>query len=204
MYGWREIVPIYEDTEYGRGIIPYLADALQQNGTRLVVRTNIPPSATSAKISKKLSRLKDMRKTIFVLHMTVSVGLKVLSVAKKEGMMSEGYAWIVTDGLSSLVDPLLNSKVMDSMQGIVGVRPYIPITQKFQHFQTKLKQRLSLSLSLGLCINALFKLNFNYCLSFMFDIKSDFTIFNIVKRKIRSMNYYYFHFLYFSFIIFFY
>ncbi|KAA0059726.1 glutamate receptor 2.7-like isoform X1 [Cucumis melo var. makuwa] len=150
MYGWREIVPIYEDTEYGRGIIPYLADALQQNGTRLVVRTIIPPSATSAKISKKLSRLKDMRKTIFVLHMTVSVGLKVLSVAKKEGMMSEGYAWIVTDGLSSLVDPMLNSKVMDSMQGIVGVRPYIPITQEFQHFQTKLKQRLSLSLSLAL------------------------------------------------------
>uniref|UniRef100_A0A0A0LU11 Receptor ligand binding region domain-containing protein n=1 Tax=Cucumis sativus TaxID=3659 RepID=A0A0A0LU11_CUCSA len=154
MYGWREIVPIYEDTEYGRGIIPYLADALQQNGTRLVVRTMISRSSTLAKISKKIKRLKDKRKTIFVVHMTLSIGWKVLSVAKKEGMMSEGYAWIVTDGLSSLVDPLLlESKVMDSMQGIVGVRPYIPITQKFQHFQVKFKQRPPLSLSLGLSMD---------------------------------------------------
>ena len=28
VYGWRQVVPIYEDTDYGKGIIPYLIDAL--------------------------------------------------------------------------------------------------------------------------------------------------------------------------------
>ncbi|CAK9329799.1 unnamed protein product [Citrullus colocynthis] len=35
LYGWREIVPIYGDTEYGRGIIPYLGDALPCKKTAL-------------------------------------------------------------------------------------------------------------------------------------------------------------------------
>ncbi|KAA0035129.1 glutamate receptor 2.7-like isoform X1 [Cucumis melo var. makuwa] len=147
MYGWREIVPIYEDTEYGRGIITNLADALQQNGTRLVRRTMIPLSASETEILKELKRLKDMHETIFLLHTSGCVGRMVLSLAKKEGMFSEGYAWIVTNGLSSLIDPILVSKDLDSMQGIVGIRPYIPITQKLQNFQAKFKQRLPLSLS---------------------------------------------------------
>ncbi|KAI9191569.1 hypothetical protein LWI28_010121 [Acer negundo] len=28
-YGWREVIPIYEDTDYGNGLIPYLNDAFQ-------------------------------------------------------------------------------------------------------------------------------------------------------------------------------
>ncbi|KGN65272.1 hypothetical protein Csa_019705 [Cucumis sativus] len=147
MYGWREIVPIYEDTEYGRGIIPNLADALQQNSTRLVMRTMIPLSASETEILKELKRLKDMHKTIFLLHMSGCVGRMVLSAAKKEGMFSEGYAWIVTNGLSCLVDPILVSEDLDSMQGIVGIRPYIPITQKLQKLQAEFKRRLPFSLS---------------------------------------------------------
>ncbi|KAF9613155.1 hypothetical protein IFM89_005926 [Coptis chinensis] len=27
-FGWREVVPIYEDTDYGKDMIPYLIDAI--------------------------------------------------------------------------------------------------------------------------------------------------------------------------------
>jgi hypothetical protein len=37
-------------------------------------------------------------------------------------MMKEGYGWIITAGLSSLLDPM-GSKVMHSMQGI-GKSPF--------------------------------------------------------------------------------
>lgn len=154
MYGWLEIVPIYEDTEFGHGIIPYLADALQQIGTRLACRTVIPLSASETRISEKLKRLKDLRKRMFVVHMSAAVGSKVFIAAKKEGMMSEGYAWIVTDSLSSLLDPITDSKALDAMQGIVGVRPRIPI-EELQHFQARVNKPLPLSSSSGLSANPL-------------------------------------------------
>lgn len=34
-FGWREIVPIYENTDYGNGLIPYLTDALQEIDIRV-------------------------------------------------------------------------------------------------------------------------------------------------------------------------
>ncbi|MBA0630864.1 hypothetical protein Godav_002917, partial [Gossypium davidsonii] len=40
-------------------------------------------------------------------------------------MISEGYVWIITDGLSSLLDPM-GVKAFGSMQGVLGIRPYIP------------------------------------------------------------------------------
>ncbi|KAI9191803.1 hypothetical protein LWI28_013727 [Acer negundo] len=49
--------------------------------------------------------------------MTASLGSKLFTQANKVGMMNEGYAWIVTEGLSTLMD-LIDPKVMDpSMQG---------------------------------------------------------------------------------------
>lgn len=34
-FGWREIVPIYEDTDYGHRLIPYLRDAFQEIDTQV-------------------------------------------------------------------------------------------------------------------------------------------------------------------------
>ncbi|KAK4257631.1 hypothetical protein QN277_007194 [Acacia crassicarpa] len=49
-YGWREIVPIYEDTEYGRGLIPYLADELEKVNTRVPDRRAIDPNSEESEI----------------------------------------------------------------------------------------------------------------------------------------------------------
>lgn len=35
-FGWREVVLIYEDTEYGNGLIPYITDAFQTIDTRVI------------------------------------------------------------------------------------------------------------------------------------------------------------------------
>ena len=34
-HGWRQVVLVYDDTEYGRGILPYLIDAVQQIDARI-------------------------------------------------------------------------------------------------------------------------------------------------------------------------
>jgi ionotropic glutamate receptor len=122
-YGWREIVPIYEDTDYGNGLIPYLLDAFQEIDVRVPYRSVIPSSSSTREISKELNKLKEKSHTrIFLVHMTSSLGSKLFVQANNAGMMKEGYGWIITAGLSSLLDPM-GSKVMYSMQG-TGKSPF--------------------------------------------------------------------------------
>ncbi|XP_059461982.1 glutamate receptor 2.8-like [Corylus avellana] len=144
-YGWREIVPIYEDTEYGNGLIPYLLDAFQDIDVRVPYRSVIPSSSSTREISKELNMLKQKSRTrIFIVHMTASLGSKLFVQANNAGMMKEGYGWITTAGLSSLLDPM-GSKVMYSMQGVLGLRPHIPKSEKLEDFKRRLKRNLTSS-----------------------------------------------------------
>ncbi|KAL4655135.1 hypothetical protein ACB092_01G429400 [Castanea dentata] len=141
-FGWWEIVLIYEDTEYGNGLIPYLMDALQEIDTRVPYRSVIPPSSNNTEISEELNKLKANHTRIFLVHMTASLGSKLFVLAKNAEMMSEGYAWIITQGLSSLLDPM-GSKVMDSMQGVLGIRPYLFPSKQLKDFERKWKRNLT-------------------------------------------------------------
>ncbi|KAI3955639.1 hypothetical protein MKW92_007280 [Papaver armeniacum] len=96
-FKWREVVPIYEDTEYGNGIIPYLIDAFHKDRTRVPYRV------------------------VFVLHMDMPLGERIFEKAKSIGMMGKGYVWIVTDGYGQYLSSF-NSSVLDTMQGVIGIR----------------------------------------------------------------------------------
>ncbi|KAF2302825.1 hypothetical protein GH714_008570 [Hevea brasiliensis] len=54
-FGWRAAVPIYVDNEYGKGVIPYLTDALQAIDTRIPYRCVISPAATDDEIVEELT-----------------------------------------------------------------------------------------------------------------------------------------------------
>lgn len=133
-YGWREIILIYEDSDYGSGLIPYVIHALQEFDTRVHNRSVISSNANDNEILVELKKLKKSRTTIFLVHMTASLGSKLFKQAKIAGMMSEGYAWIVTEGLSTLLDPVRD---MESMQGVLGLRPHIPNSKKLEHFKLR-------------------------------------------------------------------
>ncbi|KAF5461793.1 hypothetical protein F2P56_017862 [Juglans regia] len=143
-YGWREIVLIYEDTEYGNGLIPYLMDAFLEIDTRVPYRSVIPPSSNNNEIAKEISKLKEDHTRIFLVHMTALLGSKLFVLANNAGMLREGFAWIFTEGLSDLEDRM-GSKVKDSMQGVLGLRPYIPRSKHFKDFKRRLKRNLTSS-----------------------------------------------------------
>ncbi|CAL8078688.1 unnamed protein product [Prunus armeniaca] len=148
-YSWLEVVLVYEDTDYGNGLIPYLVDAFQEVGARVPYRSVIPPSSNDAEIKRELGRLNSNSTRIFLVHMTASLGSKFFILANKAGMMSEGYAWIVTEGLSTFIDPV-NSTTMDSMEGVLGVRPYIPMTKDLEDFHSRWKQPNKMTAGLNL------------------------------------------------------
>uniref|UniRef100_A0A0E0B397 Ionotropic glutamate receptor C-terminal domain-containing protein n=1 Tax=Oryza glumipatula TaxID=40148 RepID=A0A0E0B397_9ORYZ len=139
-YGWREVVPIYEDTDYGRGIIPYLADALQEFGASMPYRSAISESANTDQIERELYKLMTMQTRVYVVHMSTNIGSILFKKAKDLGMMSEDYAWILTDGISNIANSLSPS-ILEEMSGAIGVRFYVPASKELDDFTTRWNKR---------------------------------------------------------------
>lgn len=138
--GWREVVIIYADNPFGAGIVPYLTDAFQQVNTRVAHRTPIPVSASDSYIAVELSKLKSMQTRVFILHMTHDIGVRVFATAKHIGMMHEGYAWITTNAMPNLWSQI-NPSHLDSMQGILALKSYVPQSTKLTRFSARWKRQ---------------------------------------------------------------
>ncbi|KAJ6373293.1 hypothetical protein OIU76_027600 [Salix suchowensis] len=140
-YKWREAVPIYMDNEYGEGIIPYLIDALQAVDARVPYRSVISPSATDDQIVAELYKLMTMQTRVFIVHMYGSLGTRIFAKAKEIGMMSKGYVWIMTDGLTADLLSSPNPSVTGTIQGVLGVKSYVPSTKELQDFRVRWKRK---------------------------------------------------------------
>ncbi|KAF5468331.1 hypothetical protein F2P56_012489 [Juglans regia] len=138
-FGWKQAVPIYIDNEYGEGIIPFLIDALQDVDARVPYRSVIAPLATDEEISEELYKLMTMQTRVFIVHMSQNLSSRLFTKAKEIGMMSEGYVWIVTSGIANSLSSLEPS-VLDSMQGVLGVKTYIPKTKDLENFAVRWKR----------------------------------------------------------------
>jgi ionotropic glutamate receptor len=72
--------------------------------------------------------------------MSTNLGSKLFTLAKKIGMMNQGYVWIVTDSMANLFNSL-DFNVRESMGGVLGVRTYIPKTNKLDDFRVRWKRK---------------------------------------------------------------
>lgn len=102
-FEWRSVVAIYVDNEFGEGIMPYLADALQDVHTCITIRSVISLEASNDQITNQLYKLMTMQTRVFVAHMPPNLGFRVIQKARDIGMMGEGYVWIFTDGMTNWI-----------------------------------------------------------------------------------------------------
>ncbi|THG00960.1 hypothetical protein TEA_001363 [Camellia sinensis var. sinensis] len=123
-FGWKEVVPIYIENEYGEGLIPFLTNAFQEIEIRVPYKSTIHPSANDEEIVAELYKLMTMQTHVFVVHMTRSLSDRLFTKANEIGMMSEGYVWIITDGITNSLNFFNHSVIIDSMQGVIGVKPH--------------------------------------------------------------------------------
>jgi ionotropic glutamate receptor len=135
-FSWRQVVLIYEDSEFGRGIIPYLVDALQDIDTHIPYRSIIPSVPTDDQINVELNKLKTMQTRVFVVHMSSNVAARLFVLAHDAEMLVDGYAWIVTDSVGNMFSTL-DGNTIHSMEGVLGVRPYIPRLDKLLNFRAQ-------------------------------------------------------------------
>ncbi|KAL3745668.1 hypothetical protein ACJRO7_014741 [Eucalyptus globulus] len=140
-FGWREAVLVYIDNEFAEGIIPSLTDALEMVDTRVPYRSLIHPLATDDQILRELYKLMTMQTRVFIVHMLPTLGYRLFAKVKEVGMMSEGYVWIMTNGITDLWRSVDSSVVANSMQGVLGIKTHVPSTQNLHDFMLRWKMK---------------------------------------------------------------
>ncbi|KAH9604466.1 hypothetical protein KSS87_015696 [Heliosperma pusillum] len=139
-FGWRQVVPVYVDDELSGGIVPFLADALQQIRTNIPYRSVIPSSASRYQIMMELYKLKSLSCRVFIVHMPPLLGSQLFLKARELGMMSQDYVWIITNSMGNVLRNL-SPRVIQVMQGVVGVESYVPKTMELHNFSVRWKLR---------------------------------------------------------------
>ncbi|XP_008445297.1 glutamate receptor 2.5-like isoform X2 [Cucumis melo] len=139
-FKWRQVVPIHSDNEFGEGIIPYLIDALQEVDTDVPYQSKISASARDEQIIDELNNLMKMPTRVFVVHMAPHHASRLFTKAKEIGMMKRGYVWIITDAIANLLD-LIDPSVLEAMQGVVGIKTYVPRSKGLDSFKHDWRKR---------------------------------------------------------------
>ncbi|TVU19096.1 hypothetical protein EJB05_35229, partial [Eragrostis curvula] len=129
IYGWKEVILVYDDNDYGRDILPHLIDALQKIDARVPYHNVIPLLATSDNIMQELYKLMTMQPRVFIVHMSSTRASLLFTKAKEAGMINKGSVWIITMGLANIIDSLSPS-VVEAMNGVIGVRFHVPKSQE--------------------------------------------------------------------------
>ena len=118
---------------------PYLIHALQGVNARVPYQSIIDPTATEDHIGEELHKLITMPTRVFVVHMLPSLAIRLFAKANEIGMMREGYVWILTDATANLLDSM-SSPVLNSMEGALGVKTYVPKSMELDRFKIKWKR----------------------------------------------------------------
>ncbi|KAK8488925.1 hypothetical protein V6N11_021201 [Hibiscus sabdariffa] len=138
-YGWRELIAIFVDDDYGRNGISVLGDALAKKRAKISYKAAFSPQDPISKINDLLAEVNLMESRVFVVHVNPDSGLNVFSAAKTLNMMSGGYVWIATDWLPSYLDSrvAIDSDTMNLLQGVVALRRYTPDTDLKKRFVSR-------------------------------------------------------------------
>ena len=137
-FRWEEVILIYEDMGNGNEIFPSLDNSLQKINVQVTYKSVISPSANESQISKEIKMLKSFMATrVFLVHMTVDLGSRFFVIAEREGMISKGYAWLITGGLSQSLEAV-DPSVVESMEGVLGIQPHVPKSKNLDNLLERL------------------------------------------------------------------
>lgn len=132
-FGWRYVVPIFEESEYSIRTVFSFLNALQSADVIIPVHVVIPTNASDTLIENELLKLKSMKANIFLTCMMPDLASRLYQCASHVGLMEHGYAWVATNSFASVIETL-SSEVIDAMQGVVGIRPRMPSSSNTSHF----------------------------------------------------------------------
>ncbi|XAR58071.1 hypothetical protein NMG60_11026440 [Bertholletia excelsa] len=144
-YGWREVIAIYADEDYGRNGIAALADQLDTKRCKISYKAPLDPRGNRTDIMDVLVRVALAESRVLVLHVDPTWGLNVFSAADYLGMTGSGYVWIVTNWLSTVLDTEspLSIGTLEKIQGVIALRMYTPDSELKRNFVSRWKNLTS-------------------------------------------------------------
>lgn len=140
-FGYREVVAIFVDDDYGRNGVSVLGDALAKKRAKIAHKAAFTPGASRSDIESLLLGANLLETRVFVVHVNPDSGLDIFSVAKRLGMMTNGYVWIATDWLFSVLDSadkVQQEIAADLLQGVVALRHHTPDSDLKTRFMSRL------------------------------------------------------------------
>ncbi|KAI9073699.1 hypothetical protein K1719_044363 [Acacia pycnantha] len=139
-YGWKDVIAIFIDDDFGRNGVSALDDQLSARRCRISYKAGIRSGSrvNRDEITDLLVKVALLQSRVIVLHVNPDSGFMVFDVAQYLGMTGNGYVWIATDWLSSVVDSTsLPSDTMSGLQGVLVLRQHTPDSDRKKAFLSR-------------------------------------------------------------------
>ncbi|XP_021293155.1 glutamate receptor 3.7 isoform X2 [Herrania umbratica] len=138
-YGWKEVIAIYVDDDYGRNGISVLNNELDRRMAKAFYKLPLPAHFAQSDVISLLNNSKLLGPRVYVVHVNPDPQLRIFAFAKKLQMMTSDYVWLATDWLSATVDSFspMNQTALHSLQGVVGLRQHIPESNQKKDFMSR-------------------------------------------------------------------
>ncbi|KAF8410699.1 hypothetical protein HHK36_003233 [Tetracentron sinense] len=142
-YGWRQVIAIFVDDDYGRNGISSLDDQLAKKMSKIAYKLALPPRANHSLITDLLNKSKLIGPRVYIVHVSPDSGLEIFSIAEKLQMMTSDYVWLATDWLCTILDSLTlinRSSPLHILQGVVGLCQHIPQSGPKKAFMSRWRE----------------------------------------------------------------
>lgn len=125
-YGWKKVISIYLDDDYGRNGIAALDDALEKKMAKISYKLPLHIQFDQNDIIDLLNNSKLFGPRVYVVHVNPDPRLRIFAMAQKLNMMTSNYVWLATDWFSATLDSFspLNGTTLSNLQGVVGLRQH--------------------------------------------------------------------------------
>ncbi|XP_009129723.1 glutamate receptor 1.2-like [Brassica rapa] len=141
-FDWKNVALVHEDDDDWRESMQLLVDNFHEKGVRIQSKLGFTASSSKQLMMERLRKLKKLGTTVFVVHMSELVATHLFPCAGKLGMMSEGFAWILTVKSMNSFNQNLDDFSKQAMEGVVGFRSYIPMSKELHNFTSKWRKSL--------------------------------------------------------------
>lgn len=138
-YGWKDVIAVFVDDDYGRNGLDVLADQLAARSCKISYRAPLKPQASPDDIKNALIQVALEGSRILVVHTYPETGLDIMNAAQYLGMLQQGYVWIATSWLSTVLDTNapLSSEVTRNIQGFLTLRIHTLDTEMKKSFVSR-------------------------------------------------------------------
>lgn len=129
-YGWKEVIAVYVDDDYGRNGISALDDAIAKKISQISYKLPLPSNFDLSDITSVLNKSKSLGPRVYIVHVNPDPELKIFNVAKQLHMFTSDYVWFAKDWLCTSLDSfsLEERSSFPVLEGVVALCQHTPQT----------------------------------------------------------------------------